>query len=102
MIVLKATQDKVLSVLQSVAGIVELHEMRVENNVMKMRALPHGLDLPAGKAIELKPGGYHFMLLDLKQPMSEGKLVPINLTLEDKAGKREIVEIKAVVRPLGK
>lgn len=42
------------------------------------------------------------MLLDLKQPMSEGKLVPINLTLEDKAGNREIVEIKAVVRPLGK
>ena len=93
---------RLVSAQSPVAGIVELHEMRVENNVMKMRALPHGLDLPAGKAIELKPGGYHFMLLDLKQPMSEGKLVPINLTLEDKAGKREIVEIKAVVRPLGK
>ena len=48
-----------------VAGVVEIHEMAMENNVMKMRAVP-GLDLPAGKPVELKPGGYHVMLMDLK------------------------------------
>ena len=67
-----------------------------------MCALRHGLDLPSGKAVDFKPGGYHFMLLDLKQPVSEGKPVPITLTLEDKSGKREVVDIKATVRPLGK
>lgn len=93
---------RLVSAQSPAAGLVELHEMTMENNVMKMRALPHGLDLPAGKAIELKPGGYHFMLLDLKQPVREGKPVPIHLTLEDKSGKREVLEVKAVVRPLGK
>ena len=93
---------RLVSAQSPVAGLVELHEMAMEGDVMRMRALPHGLDLPAGKAIEFKPGGYHFMLLDLKQAIGEGKPVPIQLTLEDKAGKREIVEIKAAVRPLGK
>jgi copper(I)-binding protein len=93
---------RLVSAQSPVAGLVELHEMSMEDNVMKMRALPHGLDLPSGKAVVFKPGGYHFMLLDLKQPVSEGKPVPITLTLEDKSGKREVVDIKATVRPLGK
>ena len=50
-----------------VAGVVEIHEMAMEGDVMKMRALANGLDLPAGKAVALKPGGYHVMLMDLKQ-----------------------------------
>ncbi len=54
------------------AGVAEVHEMKLEGDVMKMRALP-GLDLPAGKAVELKPGGYHLMLMDLKPaPLAEG------------------------------
>jgi copper(I)-binding protein len=93
---------RLVSAQSPVAGVVELHEMSMEGNVMKMRALPHGLDLQAGKAVDLKPGGYHFMLLDLKQPVSEGGTVPINLTMEDKTGKREFVKINAMVRPLGK
>ena len=102
---MKITSDRdtrLVSAQSPVAGLVEVHEMTMESNVMKMRALPHGLDLPAGKVVEFKPGGYHFMLLDLKQAIGEGKLVPIQLTLKDKAGKREFVEIKAEVRPLGK
>ena len=82
-----------------VAGVVEIHEMTLENNVMKMRQIP-GLDLPAGKAVELKPGGYHVMLMDLKRPMTTGESVPITLVFEDKDKKRQSVEIKAPVRAL--
>jgi copper(I)-binding protein len=82
-----------------VAGVVEIHEMTMENNVMKMRAIA-GLDLPAGKAVELKPGGYHVMLMDLKEQMKEGQSVPLTLVVEDKDKKRQAIEVKAIVRPL--
>jgi len=74
--------------------------MAMDNNVMKMRQIP-ALDLPAGKAVELKPGGYHLMLMDLKQQVKAGDTVPLTLVFEDKAGKRESVEVKAEVRALG-
>ncbi|MCB2016443.1 MAG: copper chaperone PCu(A)C [Hydrogenophaga sp.] len=83
-----------------VAGVVEIHEMAMENNVMKMRQVP-GLDLPAGQTTELKPGGYHVMLLDLKQQLKGGELVPITLVFEDEAKKRFTQEIKAPVTALG-
>ena len=83
-----------------VAGVVEIHEMAMENNVMKMRQVP-GLDLPAGQTTELKPGGYHVMLLDLKQQLKGGEQVPITLVFEDEAKKRFTQEIKAPVTALG-
>lgn len=82
-----------------VAGVVEVHEMTMANNVMKMRAVA-ALELPAGKTVELKPGGYHIMLMDLKAPVKEGGSVPITLVVEGKDGKRENLEVKAPVRPL--
>ena len=54
----------------------------------------------ANKTLELKPGGYHVMLMSLKQPVNVGDSVPITLTFEDKAGKRSSVDVKATVRPL--
>jgi copper(I)-binding protein len=66
---------------------------------MKMRAVA-GVDVPAGKAVDLKPGGYHIMLLDLKEQMKEGASVPLWLVFEGKDKKRDTVEIKATVRPL--
>jgi copper(I)-binding protein len=63
---------------------------------MRMRAVK-ALDLPAGRAVELKPGGYHVMLMDLKQQMKEGEVVPVTLVVET-AGKRETIEVKAPVR----
>ena len=83
-----------------VAGVVEIHEMKMENNVMKMRAVPK-LDLPAGQTVELKPGGYHVMLMDLKQPLKKGDTVPITLKIQGKDGKSQDVEVKAEVRELG-
>lgn len=90
---------KLVSASSPVAGVVEIHEMAMEGNVMKMRAIP-GLDLPAGKAVDLKPGGYHVMLLDLKQELKAGDTVPVTLVIEGKDGKRETVEVKAPVKQL--
>lgn len=83
-----------------VAGVVEIHEMAMDGNVMKMRAIP-GLALPAGQAVDLKPGGYHVMLMDLKQALKGGDSVPLTLVFEDDAKKRFTQEIKAPVTALG-
>jgi len=94
-----AQGGRLVSVQSPVAGVVEIHEMAMEGNVMKMRAVP-GLDLPAGKAVELKPGAYHVMLMDLKQPLKDGETVPLTLVVEGKDGKRETLEVKAPVKAL--
>lgn len=67
------------------AGLTEVHEMKMEGDIMKMRAVPV-LDLPAGKTVELKPGGYHVMLLDLKAPLAKDTEVPITLVFQDAKG----------------
>lgn len=93
---------RLVSAQSPVAGVVEMHETRMEGDFMTMRPLPHGVNLPTGKPIVFKPGSYHFMLLNLKQPIAEGTPVPMQLTFEDKTGKQEVVNIKATVRALGK
>ena len=94
-----ASGGKLVAASSPVAGVVEVHEMAMDGNVMKMRAVP-ALDLPAGKTVELKPGGYHVMLLDLKQELKPGETVPVTLVIEGAGGKRENVEIKAPVKAL--
>lgn len=79
------------------AGAVEVHEMSMDKNVMRMRAVPK-LDLPAGKTVELKPGGYHMMLIDLKRPLKKGDSVPLRLKIENKDKTVSTVEVKAEVR----
>ena len=81
------------------AKAVELHEMSLENNVMKMRPLAR-LELPAGRPIELKPGSYHLMLVDVAHPLVKGESVPLKLTIEDKGGRRHTVDVKAEVGEL--
>jgi len=90
---------KLVAVSSPAAGLVEIHEMAMDGNVMKMRAVP-ALDLPAGKAVELKPGGYHVMLMDLKQPLKAGETVPVTLVVEGADKKRESIEVKATVKAL--
>jgi hypothetical protein len=97
---LKSPADAALVAAASpVARIVEIHEMKMEGGMMQMRAVDR-LALPAGKAVDLKPGGYHVMLMDLVGPLKDGDTVPLQLTFEDKAGKKQTVEVKALVRPL--
>ncbi len=94
-----AQGGKLVSAQSPVAGVTEVHEMAMDGNVMKMRAVP-ALELPAGKAVELKPCGYHVMLMDLKQPLQDGESVPLTLVVEGKDGKRETLELKVPVKAL--
>lgn len=91
---------RVVQVSSPIAGVVEIHEMAMDKDVMKMRAVP-ALPLPAGKTVELKPGGYHVMMMDLKGPVKAGDVVPVTLVLERKDGLRSTLEVKAVARALG-
>jgi len=98
---LKSAKDAALvGVTTPIAGIVEIHEMKMDGAVMRMGAVPR-LELPAGKVVDLKPGGYHVMLMDLKQPLKEGDSVPVTLAFQDKAGARYTMDVKVPVRALG-
>ena len=97
---LQSAQDaKLISAKSAVAGVVEVHEMAMDAGVMKMRAVD-GLALPMGKAVDLKPGGYHVMLMDLKSQLKDGDAVPLTLTFETKDGKRQTLEVKATARTM--
>lgn len=99
---LTAAQDMTLvGVSASVAGVAQLHEMRMEGDVMRMQNLP-ALALPAGQAVALVPGGNHLMLQDLKVPLSAGSRVTVTLRLQDAKGtvrQQEVVMPVAVKAP---
>src|ERR1700716_3047157 len=81
---MELTSDRRASLLGAespAAGSAEIHEMRMEGNVMRMRAVPR-LELPPGKTVELRPGGHHMMLVGLKRPLKKGDLIPIHLKIE--------------------
>lgn len=88
-----ATDDRLVSVASPVAGRVQIHESRMESNMMMMRELRDGLPLPAGQAVALKPGGHHIMLLAVTEPLRAGDSVPLTLTFASAAP----VEITATV-----
>jgi periplasmic copper chaperone A len=69
------------------AASVKVHEMKLEGDVMRMRALDRGLTLPPGEAVELKPGGYHLMVTGLKQPLAVGGGLPVTLKFVDAEGR---------------
>jgi copper(I)-binding protein len=94
-----ASGGKLVSASSPVAGTVEIHEMTMAGDTMKMRAVA-AVELPAGQAVELKPGGYHVMLMDLKRQLKVGEDVTVTLIIEGPSGKRETLTVKAPVRPL--
>jgi periplasmic copper chaperone A len=97
---LTADQDmQFVGINSPAAGVAELHEMKMDGDMMKMRALPAGLALSAGKTVELKPGGMHIMLMDLKQALPSGSAVPMTLLFKDKSGKDVKMEVKVPVAP---
>ncbi|MBX9960013.1 MAG: copper chaperone PCu(A)C [Burkholderiaceae bacterium] len=79
-----------------VAGVTEVHEMKMEGDIMRMRAIA-GLDLPAGQTVELKPGGYHVMLLDLKTALRKDSSIPLTLVFKDAKGVESKVELSLPV-----
>jgi len=88
---------RLVGVSSPAAGVAEVHEMKMEGDIMKMRALS-GLDLPAGKTVHLKPGGYHVMLLDLKAPLAKDSTVPLTLRFKDAKGVESKLDL---VLPVG-
>ncbi|TDV37473.1 hypothetical protein EDF87_1259 [Pseudomonas helmanticensis] len=93
------SDSKLLSVATSVAKIVQIHEMTMNGDVMKMGEVK-SVDLPAGKAVKLDPNGYHVMLMGLTAQLKEGETVPLTLTVENAKGEKETIEVKAPVRAL--
>lgn len=81
----------------SVTKAVEVHEMKMVNNIMKMRQL-ESLKLPKGTAVSLKPGGLHLMLFDLAEPLKAGETVNFELCFADKDGKITIVPLTSTVK----
>ena len=89
--------DHLIAVSTPMAGVGEVHEMKVEDGVMTMRPLEGGIEIPAGGTVTLKPGGYHLMFIELKEPFVAGAVVPATLTFE-KAGS---VDVDLAVMPIG-
>jgi copper(I)-binding protein len=99
---MKLTSDRRASLLGAespAAGRAEIHEMSMEGNVMRMRPVPR-LELPPGKTVELRPGGHHMMLVDLKRPLKKGDLVPIRLKVELSDKTVKTIQVLAEVREL--
>jgi copper(I)-binding protein len=83
-------------VASPVAGVAEVHEMKMEGDVMRMRAIP-ALELPAGRAVELRPGGHHLMLMDLKAPLRADTKIPVTLTFRNAKGETSRLELSVPV-----
>ena len=91
---------RLVGVASPAAGVAEVHEMRMDGDVMRMRALTDGLDLPAGRPVDLQPGGYHLMLMALQAPLQAGAQVPVTLVLRDARGqvRRQEVQLPVSLR----
>lgn len=89
--------DRLVAGTADFAGMIEIHEMAMKDGVMRMRRLPAGLEIPPGETVELKPGGYHVMFMQLKAPLVEGDPVTATLTFE-KAGS---IDLEFAVEPVG-
>ncbi|MBB3235564.1 copper chaperone PCu(A)C [Phyllobacterium endophyticum] len=89
--------DRLVGGSSPAAARIEVHEMKMDGSIMKMRQLKDGLEIPAGGSAELSPGGAHLMLIDLTSPLREGDMVPVTLDFA-KAGK---VDVRFMVAPAG-
>jgi len=94
-----AKPARLVEVKTPVAGRVELHQMAMEGQTMRMRAV-ESIELPAGQTVSLASGGYHVMLFDLKRQLKDGEQVPLTLTVVDAGGKRENLTLSVPVKPL--
>ena len=95
-----AAAARLIGVSSPVAATVELHKMEMKGTMMKMGPVD-GIDLPAGKVVNLASGGYHIMLTGLKQQLKEGEAVELTLLVQGKDRKRERVTVKVPVKPMG-
>lgn len=94
----EGVKDKLLSATSSASSVVEIHEMKMDGNVMQMRQIK-SLDIPSKGKVDLKPGGYHLMFIDLKSPLKAGENIDVQLTFE-KAGKVSVKLPIQEMRPM--
>ena len=94
-----AVDAKLVGVETSLTDAAEIHLMSMEDGVMRMRAVP-AVDLPAGKTVKFKPGGYHVMLFDLRQPLKAGAQIALELLVEYEDGEQARLPVTADVRNL--
>lgn len=87
---------RLVAVSSPVAGVAEIHEMKMEGDVMRMRAVP-ALDLPAGKSVALRPGGFHLMLMELKQSLTRDSQIPVTLRFQDAQGRSSEMQLSVPV-----
>ena len=97
MTITSTTDARLVGIKSSIADRVEIHEMKMEIDVMSMRAVP-SLPLTTGSSLELKPGGYHVMLFNLHQQVKAGDSVPLTLFIEGSNRKRTSVTVKAIAK----
>ena len=88
---------RLVGVASPAAAVAEVHEMKLQGDVMTMRAVSGGLEIAAGKTVELAPGGYHLMLMDLKAPLLKDGSVPLTLVFKDAKGVESRMELKVPV-----
>jgi periplasmic copper chaperone A len=91
------TPDRLIAVKSPAADKVEIHEMKMEGNIMRMRAVEKGIEIPPGATVELKPGGFHVMFMGLRAPFAKDTKVPLTLVFE-KAGS---IDVELVVQAMG-
>ena len=91
------TADRLVSVTSPAAAQVQVHEMKMDGTIMRMRELENGLEIPPGATVALAPGGFHLMMMGLKAPLKEATRVPVTLVFE-KAGK---IDVELQVMALG-
>ena len=91
------TPDRLIAVRSPASGKVELHEMKMDGNIMRMREIDKGIEIPPGATVELKPGGFHIMFMELKAPFAKDAKVPLTLVFE-KAGS---IDVELAVQGMG-
>ena len=91
------TADRLVAARSAASDKVELHEMKMDGSVMRMRELEKGVEIPPGATVMLKPGGYHIMFMELKAPFAKDAKVPVTLVFE-KAGS---IDVELVVQAMG-
>src|SRR5258708_32859653 len=92
-----STPDRLISASSPAAELVQVHEMKMDGSVKRMREVEKGLEIPAGGSVMLAPGGYHLMMMGLKAPFKQGASVPVTLGFE-KAGK---IDVELAVEAMG-
>jgi copper(I)-binding protein len=91
------TPDRLIAVKSPAADKVEIHEMKMDGNIMRMREVERGIEIPPGATVELKPGGFHVMFMGLKAPFAKEAKVPLTLVFE-KAGS---IDVDLMVQAMG-